>query len=389
VSFFSIVIPTRNRPGSFRRALKSVLAQSFLDIEIIIVNDGSAAEYQPEYSSIISAVKSNRIRSFALIPRPKGHGGSYARNSGAAEANAPYLCFLDDDDYWTDRDHLGRARAVIAASTDPVDLYMTNQAAFLRDERQPEPIWIENLPTILARRGNRPDRRGAHSVTVDELLQSGGFCHLNTLIVRRELYDEVGGMAETIRWEEDRDLYLRLIDRALVIKYFPLAVARHNIPDPTRSESVTTALSELERRLFRLTVFDRALHLASHPLIRAHARQQKAYTLKRISEALDAAGRPIEAALYAREALGTGPTAKWTAYTAWLTLRALWSKSAIKRPIGGQYLREDQRNGRQEAYDIARQYQGYYDGEHSVAKDHGGATVAKGNALAARIFRRR
>jgi hypothetical protein len=85
---------------------------------------------------------------------------------------------------------------------------------------------------------------------------------------------------------------------------------------------MTTALSDLERHLFRLTVFDRALHLASHPSIRAHARRHKAYTLKRISEALDSAGRPIEAALYAREALGTGPTAKWTAYTAWLTLRA-------------------------------------------------------------------
>ena len=85
---------------------------------------------------------------------------------------------------------------------------------------------------------------------------------------------------------------------------------------------MTTALSGLERHLFRLMVFDRALHLASHPSIRAHAHRHKAYTLKRISEALDTAGRPIEAALYAREALGTGPTAKWTAYTAWLTFRA-------------------------------------------------------------------
>jgi hypothetical protein len=58
---------------------------------------------------------------------------------------------------------------------------------------------------------------------------------------------------------------------------------------------------------------------------REHDRDRAAQadgTLKRISEALDTAGRPIEAALYAREALGTGPTAKWTAYTAWLTLRA-------------------------------------------------------------------
>jgi GT2 family glycosyltransferase len=321
MSFFTVIIATRNRPGSFRQALQSVLAQSFSDIEIIVVNDGSTEQYQSEYASILRIVGSS-IRSFALISRPNGHGGSYARNFGAAEANSPYLCFLDDDDCWTDRDHLGQAYAVIAHSAAPVDLYMTNQAAFLGGEPQPGPIWIEDLPPVLARLGNRPDQHGAHSVTVDELLQSGGFCHLNTLIVRRSLYDMIGGMEEAIRWEEDRDLYLRLIDRAVVIKYAPLTVARHNIPDPAGSGSATTALTKFQRHLFRLMVFDRALHLASHPSIRAHAHRHKAYTLKRISEALVTAGRPIEAALYAREALSTGPTAKWTAYTAWLTLRA-------------------------------------------------------------------
>jgi hypothetical protein len=321
MSFFTVIIATRNRPGPFRQALQSVLAQSFSDFEVIIVNDGSAGQYQSEYASILG-VGGSSIRSFALIPRPNGHGGSYARNFGAAQANSPYLCFLDDDDCWTDRDHLGRAHAVITHSAAPVDLYMTNQAAFLSDERRPGPIWIEDLPPVLARRGNRPHQHGAYRVTVDELLQSGGFCHLNTLIVRRTLYDTIGGMEEAIRWEEDRDLYLRLIDRAIVIKYAPFTVARHNIPDPAGSGSMTTALSDFQRHLFRLMVFDRALHLASHPSIRAHAHRHKAYTLKRISEALVIAGRPIEAALYAREALGTGPTAKWTAYAAWLTLRA-------------------------------------------------------------------
>lgn len=329
MSFFSVVIPTRNRPRSFRLALESVLAQSFSDIEIIVVDDGSSVEYRHEYAELLCAAGSSRIRSFALIPRPKGHGASYARNFGSAEASARYLCFLDDDDYWTDRDHLFRAHAVIAASTNPVELYMTNQAAFLHGEQRAGPIWIEDLSKILAGCGNRPDHFGAHSVRVDELLKSGGFCHLNTLIVRRELFDEIGGMDETIRWEEDRDLYLRLIDRAIVIKYFPVTVARHNIPDPLGSGSATTVLSALERQLFRLRVFDRALHLASHPSIRAHARQQKAYTLKRISEALDTAGRPIEAALYAREALGTDPTAKWSAYTAWLTLRAMLKSHSL------------------------------------------------------------
>lgn len=45
--------------------------------------------------------------------------------------------------------------------------------------------------------------------------------------------------------------------------------------------------------------------------------------------------------------------------------------------------------GRQEAYDVDRRYSGYYDAEHKLTKDQGGALIAKGNALAALIFRRR
>ncbi len=322
--FFSVIIATRDRPVLFRQALESVLAQSWSDIEIIVVNDSSTTERQREYDSTLSAAESSRVRSFTLTPRPKGHGGVYVHNFGAKEANAPYLCFLDDDDYWTDSNHLGRAQAVIAGSSGVlVDLYMTNQAAFLHGEQQPGPIWLGDLPVILTGLGNRPDQCGAYAVTVDELLQSQGFCHLNTLIVRRALYEEIGGMEETVRWEYDRDLYLRLIDRATVMKYAPVTVARHNIPDPAKATSITTSLSDLERRLDQLTVLNRALCLAQHPAIRAHARRHKGYTLKRIAESLATAGRHVEAAYYARDALGTYPTVKWAVYTAWLTLRAL------------------------------------------------------------------
>ena len=50
---FSVVMATRNRPALFRQALESVLGQSCRDIEIIVVNDGSASEHQPAYESII------------------------------------------------------------------------------------------------------------------------------------------------------------------------------------------------------------------------------------------------------------------------------------------------------------------------------------------------
>ena len=137
------------------------------------------------------------------------------------------------------------------------------------------------------------------------------------------VHEEIGGMEETIRWECDHDLYFRLIDRARTIKYMPVIVARHNIPDPAKAASMTTSLSEIERRFFQLMVFYRAQYLCRHSAIRAHARRHAAFTLKRISETFASTGSQAEAAFYAREALLNGLTIKWALYTAWRVFRAV------------------------------------------------------------------
>lgn len=319
---FSVIVATRNRPQLFERALRSVVEQSFSDREIIVVDDGSSEENAARYRAIADAM-GGQVRWHSLVTRPNGHGPSYALNFGVERANGTYLCFLDDDDWWTDPTHLQRAWAALADPDRKVDLYLSNQVAFLNDKQKPGPIWIEDLTAILKSRGRAAEPNGTYSVTVPDLLASHGFCHLNTLIVRRELFARLGGMDETIRWEGDRELYLRLIDHAKLMAYNPAVVSRHNIPDPTRTSNVTTAASELEKRLSQLRVLDRAQLFAEHAEIRTYARRHKAYVLKKIAERLDQMGRYAEAAFYAREALGAGPTVKWTGYATWLAAREL------------------------------------------------------------------
>ena len=86
---FSVVMATRNRPALFGHALESVLGQSCQDIEVIVVNDGSAGEYQSAYEAIIRAADPIRVRCLPLSSRPQGHGGSFARNTGAAQQPPP------------------------------------------------------------------------------------------------------------------------------------------------------------------------------------------------------------------------------------------------------------------------------------------------------------
>jgi glycosyltransferase involved in cell wall biosynthesis len=88
----SVVIALYNKEQTIRRAVKSVLAQSFTDFELIIVDDGST----DKSCEIASSIADDRIR---LLHRPNGGAGA-ARNTGLAEANGEMVAFLDADDFW-------------------------------------------------------------------------------------------------------------------------------------------------------------------------------------------------------------------------------------------------------------------------------------------------
>lgn len=91
---FSIIIPIYNVEKYLRQCIDSVLAENFLDCEIILVNDGSpdgCGEICDEYANKFSHIK--------VIHKHNG-GLSDARNAGIKEAKGDYLIFLDSDDYW-------------------------------------------------------------------------------------------------------------------------------------------------------------------------------------------------------------------------------------------------------------------------------------------------
>jgi len=88
----SIITPTFNRSGYLRQAIASVLAQTFTDFEIIIVDDGST----DDTSTAVASFGSEQI----VYLRQQNAGRSIARNRGLAEARGQYIAFLDDDDLY-------------------------------------------------------------------------------------------------------------------------------------------------------------------------------------------------------------------------------------------------------------------------------------------------
>jgi glycosyltransferase involved in cell wall biosynthesis len=94
----SVIIPTYNRYEYLLRAIESVYNQTYKNIEVIIINDGSTNKEYKELASLKSGV--------TVINLPKnqkeihGFGPGNIRNFGLEKSNGKYIAFLDDDDYW-------------------------------------------------------------------------------------------------------------------------------------------------------------------------------------------------------------------------------------------------------------------------------------------------
>lgn len=90
--FFSVIIPLFNKEKFIEATLKSVLNQSFIDFEILIIDDGST----DNSASIIKGFDDARIRYYYK----ENAGVSSARNDGIEKAQSNYISFIDADDYW-------------------------------------------------------------------------------------------------------------------------------------------------------------------------------------------------------------------------------------------------------------------------------------------------
>ena len=88
--FFSIIIPTLNRKSFLKKAVDSVLAQTYTNFELIIIDDGST----DETDKLISSYNDTRI----AYMHQENKGVSNARNKGLKLAKGDFIAFLDSDD---------------------------------------------------------------------------------------------------------------------------------------------------------------------------------------------------------------------------------------------------------------------------------------------------
>jgi glycosyltransferase involved in cell wall biosynthesis len=179
----SVVVPTHNRARLLKRTLRSILDQRVSDLEVIVVDDGSADE-----TASLAAGADTRVR---VLRNAVPSGVSAARNRGIAAARGGWVAFCDDDDLWSP-DKL--ARQLLAA-----EHYRTNWA-YAGD------VNVDDGLHVLSG-GPPPDAEAVLALLPRwNPLSSGG----SNVIVRTETLTAVGGFDPGLRRTEDWDLWIRL-----------------------------------------------------------------------------------------------------------------------------------------------------------------------------------
>ena len=131
---FSVIIPIYKVEQYLRPCVDNVLAQTYTDLEIILVDDGS-----PDGCPAICDEYANKDSRIKVIHKPNG-GLSDARNCGLEAATGEYVIFLDSDDYYNNIDFITRVAEILAVK--PVDLLCHQRQKFIdgHDDQMKQPV---------------------------------------------------------------------------------------------------------------------------------------------------------------------------------------------------------------------------------------------------------
>jgi glycosyltransferase involved in cell wall biosynthesis len=185
----SVVIPVFNNEATVARAIDSVLAQEFDgEFEVVVVNDGST-------DATASVLDGYRGR-VTVLDRVNG-GQAAARNAGMRASHGEYIAFLDADDEWLE----GKLeKAVAVLDRDPGCVLVFHDAIEVDGDRQIlRPCMISPAQ--------------AHAPSLAEMLEVTWQIQPSTVVIRRAVFEAIGGFSEEFRGAGGEDSFAWLLAR--------------------------------------------------------------------------------------------------------------------------------------------------------------------------------
>lgn len=199
----SVIIPLYNKAQSIQKTLDSVLAQTFQDFEIVVVDDGSTDNSAQVVQELFDKRPSLQGRDGGRLIKKTNGGVSSARNRGIQEAKYRYIAFLDADDYW-----------------EPT--YLETQSKMIHDFPEAK-MWGTAWGMMVGEQKHEghgiriaPNHRGMvdnHRYFAENMFL---YC-TDIVVIDKQIFDIIDMFDERISCGEDVDLWWR------IILHFPIA----------------------------------------------------------------------------------------------------------------------------------------------------------------------
>jgi glycosyltransferase involved in cell wall biosynthesis len=176
----SIIMATYNRANQLTNTINNIFEQSYKEIELIVINDGSSDDTSEILQQLQSKFK------FAIIENPQNLGLQKSLNIGISHASGKFIARIDDHDNWIDREKLSKQVSFLEANPS-IGLVGTGYR-----------VGTQNMINPLT-----------DSAIRNQILMRSPFCHVSVLITRNVL-DKVDGYDENLTYSEDWDLWLKI-----------------------------------------------------------------------------------------------------------------------------------------------------------------------------------
>jgi len=204
----SVVIPTYGRSTLLERAIKSVLNQTYDNVEIVVIDDNdSDSEHRRHTEKVLQKyLKNNQV---VYLKHEKNAGGCAARNTGIRSSKGMYVGFLDDDDEWLPEFVVKHMEKL---SNDAAEIVYCNYFSTA------DPLGVDRLAMA-------SDNKIGY--VFDDLLT--GWCPSTTslFLIKKECFSTSGYFDESLQSFQDYDMWLSMArnhrfdccDEYLVVKY--------------------------------------------------------------------------------------------------------------------------------------------------------------------------
>jgi hypothetical protein len=201
----SVVMPLYNKAGYVGAAIRSVLDQTFTNLELVVVDDGST----DGSAAVVQELADRRIR----LLRQENAGAAAARNAGISAARGRWVAFLDADDTWRP-EKLARQLAVLEREPDLVwaaGAYIrTRPGPTVTEQNVADQSWLSRPEVI---------RDGLTAMARGSALWTG------TVMVRRDILLEISGFDPALPTGEDVLLWCQIAARHPSLAYVQTPIA--------------------------------------------------------------------------------------------------------------------------------------------------------------------